>query len=923
MKTNNLTKSTKIFLNDYHTKISLFARLTLQSYVRIVAVGGLLTFITSNSWGQIAQRGSATTNSANLTGANRTLSIPKPTGVQAGDVLIASIVQNETDNDNGGLTSNTANGWTVIKGILIRSDGTNNNDNAWYGTCLYRIADGTEGTNFLFSMPNDRADMAIGSIIAFSGVATNALKPNGSSGGPFDVVPSNFNNSNAITATATGVNVLNTGSAVIMIAMVNNDRTFSNWSNSRVELFDNITTNGDDASIGAAWSSCAVSGDTGNGTVTLSVSDRNTALLLPLRSATAISVSPASSNPSLCLNSTLTTITHSTTGATGIGTAIGLPDGVTASWASNTISINGTPTVSGTFNYNIPLSVSCGTANASGTITVTQPSTSITIDGNTIGNGDYLWNGALNSNANVKNNWYALNNGIYSVASQVPQATDEVFVVSASDAVSCVSNSNNLNIPQAGIFNASNINIGVNASVTLENGSSLKVKGDFTNNGNFNAGNGTVEMNGASLQRIKGAATTTFFKNLTINNANGVTLEQAVVVDSILLLTNGLVDLGSNHLTIGSSASISGTPGNSKMIVASGSGELRKQFSSGTYNPSSFTFPVGTSNGTNKYNPVVLDFARGTFGSSAYVGVRVQDQKNSLLHSDNSTYINKTWIVEPNSEVTNYKYNIKLYFNPASIAQGGDFVTTSGQVIGDLIPVKYSGGQWYQPIDGSFSGAVAQGFAGALVSNHLVWDSLTSFSEFGGVGGSNNPLPVELLSFSGVCEEGIINLTWQTASEFNSSHFDVEKSRDGENWQLLTSVPSAGTSNELITYQSFDKNGTDGNNYYRLRQVDIDGTEKVYDPINVSCAQVTPGYFTSFPNPSGSSFQLIVNNKELIGTCVLNIVDATGKVMEQREIEMNDGINMFVINQELTSGIYFLKISNGTKSTSVLRHAVK
>jgi hypothetical protein len=126
-----------------------------------------------------------------------------------------------------------------------------------------------------------------------------------------------------------------------------------------------------------------------------------------------------------------------------------------------------------------------------------------------------------------------------------------------------------------------------------------------------------------------------------------------------------------------------------------------------------------------------------------------------------------------------------------------------------------------------------------------------------------------------------------------------------------------------LLYQTVDQNGTDGNNYYRLRQVDIDGTEKVYDPINVSCAEVTSGYFTSFPNPSGTSFQVILNNKELVGNCTMNIVDATGKVIEQRQIEVKDGINMFVINQEMTPGIYFLNISNGLKTTTVLRHAIK
>lgn len=82
-------------------------------------------------------------------------------------------------------------------------------------------------------------------------------------------------------------------------------------------------------------------------------------------------VSAASSSPTLCINTALTAITHSTVRATGIGTASGLPAGVSASWSTNTITINGTPTESGTFNYSIPLVGGCGTINATGTIIVT------------------------------------------------------------------------------------------------------------------------------------------------------------------------------------------------------------------------------------------------------------------------------------------------------------------------------------------------------------------------------------------------------------------------------------------------------------------------------------------------------------------------------------------------------------------------
>jgi hypothetical protein len=82
-----------------------------------------------------------------------------------------------------------------------------------------------------------------------------------------------------------------------------------------------------------------------------------------------------SSNPTLCINTALTAITRTTTGATGIGTATGLPTGVSASWSANTLTVSGTPTQSGTFNYSIPLTGGCGTVNATGTITVTVNNT--------------------------------------------------------------------------------------------------------------------------------------------------------------------------------------------------------------------------------------------------------------------------------------------------------------------------------------------------------------------------------------------------------------------------------------------------------------------------------------------------------------------------------------------------------------------
>jgi hypothetical protein len=80
--------------------------------------------------------------------------------------------------------------------------------------------------------------------------------------------------------------------------------------------------------------------------------------------------SVGSSTPTVCLNAAIPNITHTTTGATGIGTPDGLPSGVTASWSSNTITISGTPIASGTYTYSIPLTGGTGSVNATGTIYV-------------------------------------------------------------------------------------------------------------------------------------------------------------------------------------------------------------------------------------------------------------------------------------------------------------------------------------------------------------------------------------------------------------------------------------------------------------------------------------------------------------------------------------------------------------------------
>jgi uncharacterized protein (TIGR02145 family) len=129
----------------------------------------------------------------------------------------------------------------------------------------------------------------------------------------------------------------------------------------------------------------------------------------------ANTVTAASSTPTTCINSALTAITHTTTRATGIGIATGLPAGVTATWATNTITISGTPTTSGTFNYSIPLTGGCGTVNATGTIVINPnlpASVSIGASATTICSGNSVTFNATTTNGGASPSFQWKLNGV-------------------------------------------------------------------------------------------------------------------------------------------------------------------------------------------------------------------------------------------------------------------------------------------------------------------------------------------------------------------------------------------------------------------------------------------------------------------------------------------------------------------------------
>ena len=160
----------------------------------------------------------------------------------------------------------------------------------------------------------------------------------------------------------------------------------------------------------------------------------------------------------------------------------------------------------------------------------------------------------------------------------------------------------------------------------------------------------------------------------------------------------------------------------------------------------------------------------------------------------------------------------------------------------------------------------------------------------------------------------------QTATEHNRAYFQVDKSRDGMNWQVLSTVDAAGNSTELLNYSAMDANALEGNNYYRLTQVDIDGTSKEYGIINVSCSGTSKGYFSAYPNPSTDGIYISINDLKLTGESQIRICDLQGKEIFTQNVFVKPGENLFRLYlPNMEQGTYFIYCTNSTNTTPVIK----
>jgi len=170
-------------------------------------------------------------------------------------------------------------------------------------------------------------------------------------------------------------------------------------------------------------------------------------------------------------------------------------------------------------------------------------------------------------------------------------------------------------------------------------------------------------------------------------------------------------------------------------------------------------------------------------------------------------------------------------------------------------------------------------------------------------------LPVELIGLSGQTYEKKNELTWTTVSEINNDYFTIEKSLDGMHYNKIGSVQGNGNSTSMIDYSFNDFEINTTLVYYKLTQVDFDGTKEDVGVIKVTRELNT---IFSYPNPASDELNFSFNtNYE--GDIIIEYIDIQGKsISENVTVNSNSSFKSTVF-QTLSSGLYFTRISeNGT-----------
>ena len=296
-------------------------------------------------------------------------------------------------------------------------------------------------------------------------------------------------------------------------------------------------------------------------------------------------------------------------------------------------------------------------------------------------------------------------------------------------------------------------------------------------------------------------------------------------------------------------------------------------------------------------------------------------------------YVPRYYNMEPSVNASTSTATVTLYFTQADFntynaARGSEPALPAGPTdsagISNLRVSQFHGSGTTPDTYVGGSGAIDP------ADSNIVWDAvnsrwsvtftITGFSGFFVSGTPIVPLPLTLTNFSGQATAAGNLLSWQTASEENTSYFEVQRATAGTSaFEDLGQVDAAGNSSLTRQYSYTDafSGATHPTYSYRLKMVDLDG-RYMYSPIVTLQPLVASLTVAVSPNPFVQPVAVTVGSP-VAGTATVVVLSMSGARLAERSVVLQQGDNALDVSliAGLPQGVYLLQVTTGTQQQTV------
>lgn len=430
------------------------------------------------------------------------------------------------------------------------------------------------------------------------------------------------------------------------------------------------------------------------------------------------------------------------------------------------------------------------------------------------------------------------------------------------------------------VFSFSQNTFKIQPNTTLDlNGGVILTLNDMTldNDGTLNpaVGSGRVIFRGTGNNFIRGTGTTNFDELQIIKSGSAtLTVQTDLNIRSGIWFSGGLIDVDNRALTLLGTAVLNGESETSR-ITTTRNGYVQASMQL---------------NAPDKMNPGNLGAIISSKSNLGFTNIRRGHMPQTIEAGRIS--INRYFDIVPENN-TNLGATLQMEYADAELEK------QSEDALGFRL---FNGSQWVR----------AAASARNSTTNYVELQNLNSFGRIT-LADDGAGLPVEFLSFTVKCRSNDVLISWVTASEQNSSHFDVQSSTNGSGWTTIATLPAAGNSNSEKQYSYTDQNPQ--GKFYRVKEVDLDGS---FQYSNTGVADCGSGYaFRIWPNPVQEQLFITINATSR-SSAAINVYNSKGQLVKKQSNGILAGNNLLVVDvANLVTGLYYVEVmwNNGNRKT--------